>query len=193
MTLHRLNAPSRRVDCEPHTAWLYPDMLSNFNYPDKDDDIIMKYRLILMMKPFWIYLAVSLLIGCSTFDSQRSYRIKTPSEYPTLEAMGYALIDVQPGLTKDERMLQALRASKLDAYRELTEQLYGQMIAGKTQLTDMMQDHSGLESQVKGVVRGARVIRSYAQGNIYITELHLDTKHLYQLYQVIGSSDMTAH
>lgn len=49
-----------------------------------------------------------------------------PDDFPVLKAVGYAVIDIQPGPSQSEKMLQAIRASKMDAYRELAEQLNGQ-------------------------------------------------------------------
>ncbi len=128
------------------------------------------------------------LAACSLPSATVRYQLKKPEAYPVLQAIGYAIIDIQPGLTPDERMLQALRASKLDAYREMTEQLYGQMITGESGTANMMQQSSSLEAKIKGLVRGARVVRSYAQDNIYTTELQLDTQTLHQIYQVLGTT-----
>lgn len=136
----------------------------------------------------WVLL---LLVGCSSVTGPvLRYELKKPDQYPVLQAIGYAIIDIQPGLTADERMLQALRASKLDAYREMSEQLYGQMVSGQTHLEDDMQTRSSLEAKFQGMVRGARVVRSYADGNIYTTELQLDTQQLQHIYQALGTSEI---
>ena len=44
----------------------------------------------------------------------------------TLVATGYAVISVQNHKNPAQQRLLAIRASKLDAYRALTEQVYGQ-------------------------------------------------------------------
>ena len=43
-----------------------------------------------------------------------------------IRATGYAVISVQPSDVDAQQRLLAIRASKLDAYRGLTEQVYGQ-------------------------------------------------------------------
>ena len=40
-----------------------------------------------------------------------------------------------------------------------------------------------LSASVKGVITGARVVKTYAVDDVYITELELDFEQVYQLYQ----------
>ena len=75
------------------------------------------------------------LTACSNTSTTR-YQVEEPERFPILHAIGYGIVDVQPGPSKNEKMLQAMRASKLDAYRELTEQVYGQSLQGSTSLRD---------------------------------------------------------
>ena len=44
-----------------------------------------------------------------------------------------------------------------------------------------------MQVSVEGVVRGARVLKSYPVDNMYATELELDTKVLYDLYKLQGA------
>ncbi len=109
-------------------------------------------------------------------------------KYPVLTATGYSLISQQPGKTRDQKILEAMRASKLDAYRELTEQVYGIQIDSYTTLRDYIQQDEQLDASVSGLLKGARVIRTYpVSGNIYATEMMLDTRQLYQMYQLRGA------
>ena len=43
-----------------------------------------------------------------------------------------------------------------------------------------------LKTSINGVIRGARVVRSYPVGDTYTTELELDFKQVYDIY--LGSS-----
>ena len=54
------------------------------------------------------------------------------------------------------KMLQAMKASKLDAYRELTEQVYGQKIDGNTSVEQWVVQNSQVDATVRGVIRGAK-------------------------------------
>ncbi len=123
------------------------------------------------------------LVACSSNGVTR-YQVEEPDRFPVLHAVGYAIVDVQPGPSRAEKMLQALRASKLDAYRELTEQVYGQSLQGSTTLRDAVQTNNQLQASVEGMVRGARVLKSYPVDNMYATELELDTRVLYDLYKL---------
>jgi len=107
-----------------------------------------------------------------------------PDDFPVLKAVGYAVIDIQPGPSQSEKMLQAIRASKMDAYRELAEQLNGQQVRGQSSYKDLTQTSNSLDVSVAGMVRGARVVASYPRGNTYATEMELDTRDLYNINQL---------
>ena len=141
-----------------------------------------------MMWQRWLMIgSAALLLAAYSRDGVTRYQIEEPERFPVLHAVGYAIVDVQPGPSRSEKMLQALRASKLDAYRELTEQVYGQALQGSTTLRDAVQTSNQMQVSVEGVVRGARVLKSYPVDNMYATELELDTKVLYDLYKLQGA------
>ena len=78
------------------------------------------------MKILFGCLLALLLTGCSYNRVVDYTQGGKPDDFPVLKAVGYAVIDIQPGPSQSEKMLQAIRASKMDAYRELAEQLNGQ-------------------------------------------------------------------
>lgn len=131
-------------------------------------------------------LIVSLLVlnGCSSvFDKQIEWEYVQPETYPILKAVGYAPISEQSGKSDSIKMLQAIKASKLDAYRELTEQVYGQKIIGDQSLANLLLADTRLQASVQGVIKGAEVVKSYPIGeNMYATELSLDFQKVYHLY-----------
>ncbi|GAB3030268.1 LPP20 family lipoprotein [Bowmanella dokdonensis] len=136
------------------------------------------------MKVLYPCLLLLGLSGCSTFyDKHVEWEYVEPDSYPVLKAVGYAPIQEQQGSTENIRMLQAVKASKLDAYRELAEQVYGQRIEGQQVLSNLVLEDNSLKSSVDGVIRGARVVKSYAVGTgTYATELELDMKEVYDIY-----------
>lgn len=124
------------------------------------------------------------LTGCSSLvDKHVEWETVEPESYPVLTAVGYAPIESQRGDTDSVRSLMAMRASKLDAYRELTEQVYGQRIEGNETLANLVVNNTRLEASVEGVIRGAKVVKTYPVGeDTYATELELDMQRVYDIY-----------
>ena len=96
----------------------------------------------------------------------------TPDE--TLIGVGSASISAQTGITLEEKQFKAMRASKLEAYRELAEQVYGLRITGKLEVDEQSLNQDSTKGDVDGVIRAAEVITSYPVGDTYVTELKLD-------------------
>jgi hypothetical protein len=80
-------------------------------------------------------------------------------------------------------MLMAIKASKLAAYVELAEQVYGQQLSNKVSMADLLINDQQLKASVQGIIRGAKVVKSYPVGDVYTTELQLDFEDVYTLYQ----------
>ena len=135
----------------------------------------------------WLSLTLAgsvLLSGCSAlYNKHIEYADVKPESFPLLRAVGYAPISAQLSNDKQQKMLQAMKASKLDAYKELTEMVYGQKIDANKQLQDMVLMNERLSASVKGVINGARVVKTYAVDDVYVTELELDFEQVYYLYQ----------
>ncbi|MBU2977914.1 LPP20 family lipoprotein [Alteromonas sp. C1M14] len=129
-------------------------------------------------------LGAILISGCSSLiDKHVEWETVEPEEYPVLNAIGYAPITLQRGNTDNDRTLMAMRASKLDAYRELAEQVYGQKLDGSQSVANLVLQDSRLKASVEGVIRGARVVKSYPVGeDTYATELELDMRRVYDIY-----------
>ncbi|MBT1450787.1 LPP20 family lipoprotein [Glaciecola sp. XM2] len=130
---------------------------------------------------------VGLSLGLSACQSPFTKHVEwetiEPENYPILNAVGYAPIDAQLGLDLSSKRLQAMKASKLDAYRELAEQVYGQKVDGEQSLANLVLTNNQLQTSVEGVIRGARVVKTYPVGDdTYATELQLDMAIVYDLY-----------
>lgn len=96
----------------------------------------------------------------------------------TFISVGYAPISSQQGDNFDLQLLNAIKASKLEAYKELAEQIYGVLIKAENSVRNAHLKEDQIEAHVKGVVRGARVLKSYHRGDVYITELELNMQRL---------------
>jgi hypothetical protein len=71
----------------------------------------------------------------------------------------------------------ALRAAKVDAYRNLLEQTYGVRIQGDTTVRDFITQNDVVRSKVDGFVRGSREMsnRTLSDGTVEVElEITLD-------------------
>jgi len=128
-------------------------------------------------------IAIGLLSSCSTvYDKHVQWQTVKPESFPIIQAIGYAPISLQKSPHKTQKMLMAIKASKIAAYAELAEQVYGQQINGKTTVANLILENQSLAANVQGVIRGAKVIKSYPVGDSYTTELSLDFKDVYDMY-----------
>lgn len=133
-----------------------------------------------------LIVAASLLFisSCSSvYDKHVQWQTVEPEVFPIIHGIGYAPISLQKSEHKTQRMLMAIKASKIAAYSELAEQIYGQQVSSKTTMADMLIENQQLASSVQGLIRGAKVVKSYPVGDTYTTELQLDFKDVYEIYQ----------
>ena len=93
----------------------------------------------------------------------------------TIRATGYAVISTQNHKNPAQQRLMAIRASKLDAYRALTEQVYGQQLDATTTVAEMMITSDTFRTRVQGIIYGA-VLESITPigDDTYETTLSLD-------------------
>ncbi|MEJ6080230.1 LPP20 family lipoprotein [Vibrio sp. 1-Bac 57] len=120
-----------------------------------------------------VVVSVLFLSACSLHNVPK----ETVEEYEFV-AVGYATMDAQKGATDDIKMLNAIKASKLEAYKELAEQVYGVMLTSENSVKEYQLQSNGIKGKVKGLVRGAKVLRTYHEDDLYITELGLNMKTL---------------
>ncbi|NOH81318.1 flagellar biosynthesis protein FlgP [Vibrio sp. RE86] len=125
------------------------------------------------MKKVLFLVVAFMMVGCQPLQNMR------PDDW--LTAVGYASISEQKGRNEDEKQVRAMRASKIDAYRELAEQVYGMRVSGRADLQDQRLGTERTSGAVDGVIRGAEVVRSYKVGDSYVTELRLDIQKMDKL------------
>lgn len=140
-----------------------------------------------------ICLVVGTLSGCSTISNTMSnLRLPTlhredtvvkkpPKDFAVIRSVGYAPISDQIGSSNAAKQIKAMRASKLDAYRELSERVYGQKVASNVTVSDLVLGNEDLQASVYGIIRGARVIKSYRMDDTYVTEMELDFREVYRV------------
>jgi hypothetical protein len=93
----------------------------------------------------------------------------------TITATGYAVITVQNSKNASQQRLMAIRASKLDAYRNLTEQVFGQQVDASSTVADMVVLNDTFRTKVEGIIYGAQLVSITPVGeDTYETTLSLD-------------------
>ena len=137
-----------------------------------------------------VVLGAASLSGCETIQEKPSQKavaaLQSPAESSgmitplvekreTLTATGYAVISVQNHRNPAQQRLLAIRASKLDAYRSLTEQVYGQQLDASTTVADMVVQNDTFRTRVEGVIYGAVLVSITPAGDdTYETTMSLD-------------------
>jgi hypothetical protein len=137
---------------------------------------------------FWALVAATLLTTACALPPYKT-AVPAKAEEPanmitpmtekreTLVATGYAVISIQNHRNASQQRLLAIRASKLDAYRALTEQVYGQQLDANTTIADMTVMSDTFRARVEGVVYGAVLVSITPVGDdTYETTLSLDRR-----------------
>ena len=104
---------------------------------------------------------------------------------PSISAIGFASVSIQPSKNINQRRLMAMRAAKLDAYRSLTEQIHGIRIQGETTIGEAVLASDELAAAMNGIIIGARTIRiEPTSDDTYQVELAVSETHINRLIRV---------
>jgi hypothetical protein len=122
-------------------------------------------------------MAIGLLLsGCVTsMDAYNTAVVKSVIDRnQNIMATGYAVISVQKADTPAQQRILSIRASKLDAYRSLMEQVYGQYLDANTTVAQMVVQNDTFKARVQGVIYGAKLVSITPVGDdTYETSLSL--------------------
>lgn len=139
---------------------------------------------------------VSLLItACTTTKAPPAQSFQfLPNK--TISAIGYGTVEKSDRYSRSQIKLMAMRASKMDAYRSLAEQLNGIQLRGQTGVENMEVTHESYQVYLNAYLRGARVKRTsaigsdpYAGDDTFETVVELDlTPRFYEC--INGSSEL---
>ncbi|WP_250656981.1 LPP20 family lipoprotein [Alkalimarinus coralli] len=75
-----------------------------------------------------------------------------------IRVTGYGALDTTRKAASERKLLMAMRASKLDAYRALAERVYGTQVFGSSKVQDIVMENDQLRTIVDSNIRGAKVI-----------------------------------
>jgi hypothetical protein len=146
-----------------------------------------------------LIIGLSALTGCKSINLSMAPEAETKSlmaplveKRETITATGYAVVAVQNHKNPAQQRLMAIRASKLDAYRNLTEQVYGQQLDASSTVADMVVTNDTFRTKVEGVIYGARLVSITPVGeDTYETTLSLD-KDVVQDLRVLYMSQLAS-
>lgn len=93
-------------------------------------------------------------------DDKNAAVMPAPKPEPPIliRVTGYGVYDAKAKHKQASKRLKAIRASRLDAYRNLAERVYGLSLSGSSKVKDFDLMHDEFAAQVDTVVRGARVV-----------------------------------
>ncbi len=103
--------------------------------------------------------------------------VPSPSYGDVIQAKGHGVEPNDPYMSAAERSLMAKRAAKLDALRNLTEEVYGVNIDSDTYVRDFVTRSDEMRARVRAFIQGARVVseRQLSDGSYEsIVEIELD-------------------
>ena len=138
----------------------------------------------------WIIALAALTLGGCTMSMTGSESRGANNNIPVFKkeviiSTGYANISAQKSKNPAQRRLMAIRASKIDAYRNLTEQVYGQHLNASTTVEDMIIANDTMRAHVEGVVYGAKVVSINPIGDdSYETKLELEKETMLELRRI---------
>ncbi len=146
-----------------------------------------------IFKPLLAGVLLLNLAGCSQTPT---YSYDFPPPIKKLTASGYGTAEKSDKYSRSQIKLMSMRSSKLDAYRSLSEQVYGLRLTGVTTVENMIVTHDNYKSFVDAYLRGAKVVRTvaihtdqYAGDDTFETVVEIElTPHFYECMN--GSPEM---
>jgi hypothetical protein len=100
------------------------------------------------------------LVGCNWYIpySDEYGDIGSLARGGMIEATGYSVIQSHSGSEPQQRLM-AIKAARLDAFRQLAEVVYGAYIDSNTTVSDLTIQDDVFRARVEGVIYGAELIK----------------------------------
>jgi len=100
-----------------------------------------------------------------------------------IRAKGNGVEPSDPSMSRAEKGLLGKRAAKIDALRNLLEQVYGVTIRSKTTVRDFVTQSDDMKARVNAFIQGARVVSERALGDgSYEVEVEIDMGPLMRIF-----------
>ncbi|WP_017446328.1 LPP20 family lipoprotein [Gayadomonas joobiniege] len=128
------------------------------------------------------------LVGCQHLSVEpvqvqkhHQWQTELPDRDMIISAVGYAPVAEQVADSSAARTIKAIKASKLDAYRTLSEKIHGLKISAEQNIADLTLQNENLRASLQGVIQGARVVKTYQLDGVYVTEMELNLRDIYRI------------
>lgn len=100
-----------------------------------------------------------------------------------IRARGNGVEPNDPSMSRAEKSLMGKRAAKVDALRNLLEQVYGVTVKSRTTVRDFVTQSDEMKARVSAFVRGARVVSERPLGDgSYEVEVEIETEPLLRFF-----------
>ena len=99
-------------------------------------------------------------VGCNWYIPYESdYNgLSSLAQGGVIEATGYSVIQSHSGSEPQQRLM-AIKAARLDAFRQLAEVVYGTYIDSNTTISDLTIQDDVYRARVEGVIYGAELVK----------------------------------
>jgi hypothetical protein len=117
------------------------------------------------------------LPGAGSASGYSSAENPVPMEDRIVSAKGYGTVTAQAAMSSDQAKLMAMRAAKVDAYRNLAERLQGLRVSSVSNAAAFASQGDAVQTSAEYFLRGARVVSiTPLRDGIYeaVVELDLD-------------------
>lgn len=136
----------------------------------------------LRKKRFILILLFNSIIACAP-----QQHTKTQHPAKTLTAIGYGTFAPINNVSLQQRRLMSMRASRMDAYRNLAEQVNGIHINGQSSVADMVLKNDQYKTYINSFLQGAKV-RSITEISSYTFETVIEIKLSKNFYHCMDES-----
>jgi hypothetical protein len=141
-------------------------------------------------KLFFAVYSAAFIVACTTvhqpvptLQSAPPATASIPRTPITVRVAGHGTVRPDSGYTVSQMKLMAQRAARLDAYRLLTEHIYGLKLFGTTSVSAMVVQNDAIRSYVSGFIRGAREISTTRMDDDFTYETVLEIKLDYDFFK----------
>ena len=107
-----------------------------------------------------------------------------------LETTGVGVVPCSGACSTAQARVMARRAAIVDAYKSLTEKVYGVKINGRDTVKNMILQNSSVRSYVEGLIRGAQIEEESFKDGVYnvVMSIRIDIKEWNDFIKKSGSN-----